>query len=1193
MPLSAAQLQPKRTVLSWRGLPERILFQDKFMEHKPSHWTSLSGNFRIVGSLGNASGRLIAANDVTLSFGPIGSKDYVVEAEVDLDATSQPLRMALSPDPQAPGLELEAVGDSADTKVDLRVLRKGKVVATEREYFKPVPDPGWGLNTEQEFRKLAGSMPGWKDRWISLRAEVSADSIWFYFDGRAIAEIRTPDQAASFVRFSLPAQTALQNVSIKERRWNRGAYLPIDLTGYYNSDMDSRSRRVAMGLPAQPWMPASLGLPPSRTLNELNGIPFLWGDMSSGVAQSIDVIEARWRGTDKRHIRHGRTPFNSVSAMDGDPATLVIRVPKRFYNKMYVLCASSVSQNLSPHLSVRLARYGGENGTFFSDSEAKVPRWGDLQDGSSRAGLPVQIKTGPGPTRPGYLWLMEIPLDPAALQEFLAADVVLRLKQGVENKAIVQDANQQWLDIDLTKKLEVGPFVKVPLGIPSGVQIYAITLEESPVMMVVTSDVPGHVFDVTQAPRFDAWLKNMTGQDQQVALSIKTRDPYGALQEQSLSVNLSAGQSITKWVELPQKLLGKFDVSFSLLNASARKLLERSTTFAILPPDTRQAEEDSPFGLWSWGGGHSSPSNEIEAKLMRKAGARFTLGAGYPSKQSYGIRYATDIVTGTSWRETHREDPEASALAMIEKMKSSTSHPKFWQVYWEDMLSERHHRRFPPSLIGKPPLDLNEDERSRLEAYWDRADAYSRRVRATMPHEKLALGAWASFTEEFLRRGFPKKYLAALSLEVGGFRFQPERPPDINSVNGLYFIQQWKKMYGYEDLDTIMVESLFHGTTPGYLTEREQSNYYVRDFLLALAYGVKLFGMSAMIADVADDYYRSQWGSVGLCQRAPDVNPKESFVTYATMTSVLDRAQYLGYVDTGSTSVYALQFKAKDGTNLYPIWTTRGKRPLTLNLTKASGAVLMDGMHNKRLLQSTNQRVSLTVHEGPVYVRTEAEVRSVELGPTYYEERPPRNAVLLDPLVSLDQWQSRPWKNDTLEDGNPRYPRRLGNFGFSTVKDPVRGSVLQVTALAAPGSALVPMYGFLERQGGRVIPGTPRRLGLWVYGNSGWGRVSFELCDARGERWIGVGGDEDEFGRSFINFDGWRWVEVDLCGHYDREYPRPGHDNWTFQGGDGLVDYPLTLTKLVLELRDQIVYVAGLVPVKNQTLRLSQLMATY
>jgi hypothetical protein len=137
------------------------------------------------------------------------------------------------------------------------------------------------------------------------------------------------------------------------------------------------------------------------------------------------------------------------------------------------------------------------------------------------------------------------------------------------------------------------------------------------------------------------------------------------------------------------------------------------------------------------------------------------------------------------------------------------------------------------------------------------------------------------------------------------------------------------------------------------------------------------------------------------------------------------------------------------------------------------------------------------------------------------------------------------------------------------------------------------MYGVLERRQPVRIAGQPRRLGLWVKGNSGWGRITFELTDSKGERWTGAGGSEDSYGHGFVNFDGWRWVEVDLPGHFRPDYPWPHNGNWTARGGDSIVDYPLSLNAVIVELRDQVVYVNELVPVRDNRIRLGGLRAIY
>jgi hypothetical protein len=197
----------------------------------------------------------------------------------------------------------------------------------------------------------------------------------------------------------------------------------------------------------------------------------------------------------------------------------------------------------------------------------------------------------------------------------------------------------------------------------------------------------------------------------------------------------------------------------------------------------------------------------------------------------------------------------------------------------------------------------------------------------------------------------------------------------------------------------------------------------------------------------------------------------------------------------------------------------------------------------------------------------------------------------VDALAGLTGWRPANERDPLLEGGNPRYPRRPGAVNFAAVRDAVRGDCIEVSGQASPGSPLLPMYGGLERRQPAPIPGRPRRLGLWVNGNSGWGRVIFELIDSKGERWMGVGGSEDSYGHTFVNFDGWRWVEIDLPGHFRQDYPWPTYGNWTSLGGDGLVDYPLALSKIMVELRDQIVYVNQLVPVAHNRIRLSGLRA--
>jgi hypothetical protein len=119
----------------------------------------------------------------------------------------------------------------------------------------------------------------------------------------------------------------------------------------------------------------------------------------------------------------------------------------------------------------------------------------------------------------------------------------------------------------------------------------------------------------------------------------------------------------------------------------------------------------------------------------------------------------------------------------------------------------------------------------------------------------------------------------------------------------------------------------------------------------------------------------------------------------------------------------------------------------------------------------------------------------------------------------------------------------------------------------------------------------------------------FELTDASGQRWISLGAQqtgeasrwledwvpknllekmptpgvsdwntEDVFGHSRINFDGWRYLSFPLPGNYPGEhYPWPANSQWRWDR-DGVVHYPLTFRKLIVELPEKVLHVRTFAP---------------
>ena len=95
---------------------------------------------------------------------------------------------------------------------------------------------------------------------------------------------------------------------------------------------------------------------------------------------------------------------------------------------------------------------------------------------------------------------------------------------------------------------------------------------------------------------------------------------------------------------------------------------------------------------------------------------------------------------------------------------------------------------------------------------------------------------------------------------------------------------------------------------------------------------------------------------------------------------------------------------------------------------------------------------------------------------------------------------------------------------------------------------------------------------------------------AAGEDGLADWNTNDTESTTFVNFDGWRQLSVALPGHYPSDnYNWPRNCNWRHRGGNGLVDYPLSLTGLVIELRENLVYIDELVEAASRSIMLSEL----
>lgn len=211
-------------------------------------------------------------------------------------------------------------------------------------------------------------------------------------------------------------------------------------------------------------------------------------------------------------------------------------------------------------------------------------------------------------------------------------------------------------------------------------------------------------------------------------------------------------------------------------------------------------------------------------------------------------------------------------------------------------------------------------------------------MRSHDPGVELRLGNGPLPTkEEFLRAKFPAELFDSLGNESGTFGRPPESqlPDYVGNNAGIWMDHQLLRAYGYGDKTVSQCyEICYPSTKPGNLTPRQQADYSVRHAVHSVAWGNPQvrFGI---ISDVGNSYRFGNWGSAGLRRPYPELNVKPSFVSVATMTRVLDGAEFFRKIDLVSLSLYGVEFDSPGDRKTYVLWTLRGEREVTFDVSDA------------------------------------------------------------------------------------------------------------------------------------------------------------------------------------------------------------------------------------------------------------------
>jgi hypothetical protein len=1074
--------------------------------------------------------------------------------------------------------DLKALGD----KLDWEPPHSNGFTYYPRAYALKDIRPGWPEDFRLRIEHDMASLPDVPDKWLSVRIEVRPGEVRFWLDDRLVAHRSGPEiVAAGMTRIQLSPGVQLGAYEVIPWQPTPG-FVPLRLDGYANG------RALLGGVALRP------GALPKGSPAVVGGVPFFFPALNAEGKDHIDVGRSLYRQANLS----GYMPsyiHRWVGSAQRDPARIQLRIPNGQYDTLYLVAAASGEPDTVPLVSALFFRPGAGFGENF---ETQVPL---VTAAGGATPIPVALANG----KPANLWLVKIPLDPGRLSAFADMDIV---------------------EVELTKKVHQFRSYPDPFiygwhqgGRPSSVHLYAATLGETPVGFELVPEKFGHVWTAPAVPAYTARLTNRTAAPLQGTLTVRSRSFDGTQKtEESKAIPLPKGAEVRTRFAVPVKVNGYHDLEVTL-EVAGRKWVEKRS-LVRLAPDTRAARwtpgKGSLFGYWSYHGGHHTPKAKHHVELMTLAGARTSLGIPGKLDDHPLIRKHWAPVSAGAWEVSPQPwaaeepyDPKKYADYQKEVVTAFTKaraaipaefRPDHVYFFPEPHVSQRLTEGNYAEYWGDTTPPLTAEEKTRLRMFMVTSKCAAEAIRKAFPNLKILI-PWGDplFAVPLLRAGFPKHLIDGSGLDNPGFERLPEMQLHQICTHRLYELRKEYEKAGIKNPQLQYCEGIFVPTEPGAVSPREQMDLYTRWTLLSMAYGVQRFYSGWFAFDCGNYYGSEHYGGCGIQRRIPYCDPKPAYAAYATMTDRLNEANFDGWLRTGSLTTYCLRFSGPKG-KVHTLWTLRGNRPVTLTLAAEGEVHVTDAMNNTRVLKSKDRKVTFMTDPTVVYVGRCPEVVDVTVGPADHGDARPAPGA--KPVADLGDgsWKYTSKRDPVYEKGTFAVMRYLGKFSATTAADPVQGKVL-ASKLEDQGKVreLMPWYNVLAPAKSIPLVGAPAALGLWVKGASDWGRVIYVLRDAKGEKWTSIG-TQDEYNCddvhswSAFNFDGWRYLRFELPGHTGFDsFRKHGTTWWRSDGGDGIVDLPLSLEAIIVEQRSHILYVNDVQPVLSGTVHLGKLYAEY
>lgn len=1068
-------------------------------------------------------------------------------------------------------------------------------------YFKAFSDIDltWPDFIRKNVEWEIGSAPKINETLHTLKLVLNQKLFTVYLDGRFIGQLNISQkiEEKGTVNISMYYGVKLIGMKIKKPAEFDERFFPLELTGFVNSSTVVKGLRLAKG-----------EIERLKDMLEKEKIPFVLSEPTKNF-DHIDLGSSWVKfGAIKGYIAANFGTFGGrwVSADRIEPSRFCMYVPYARYKALHIIGTFDGESNNVPVITAQFYRPNAGHPMNFSGS---VPVY---------SAKPKDIKTYPVKLENGKLinlFHVIIPVDPGKMDWFSDLDRVgLELTKEVKPyRAYPDPLEYSWH----------------PAGLPSGVHIYAATLESVETDIEIQPEAVGHVWTSPSKPGYSINLINKTNSAKTVNLTVSTSDYDGidrSIQKQT--INIPAQKSSNLKITLDPK---RYGLHYLIVECSSEnETYTCSRNFAYLHPDTRErgnwSEGKGPiFGYWNWSGAHNTPDLKTELIVMAQAGAETNLTTyrtaseeirqlaeklGYVSHKAFdgGVIYVNSFAFDRA-KYYKPENPEETQKWLIEELKkykvekSPINKPEYILFFPEPGIGPITYGIWP-THYGEPDYKLTESEEKRFKEQLEKFLLGAKAVRKQWPDVKILLPHGdPHYTALFLRLSEEaREYIDGVGLDLPGFERTPEQPVHQVVLNRLYPILQDIKRYKPNPY-LVVVEGTCISSADYDTTQEDQANIATRNFLVLIGYGINHHASSNAPFDCANYWGENHYGG-GYCTRLPLAMPKLAYVSYATLTRHINRCNFVRYVPAGSTSTYCQEYRHyKTGKLVYVLWTVRGKRPVSVKLEPGQTIEVYDINDNATVLKEKNGFATFVIGQSPVYLEGLQKEIELKLGePDHTDSIPSKNSIKISNLAN-GKWKISKISDYEYENTNKLQIERFsGEFSISQIKVDKRygGKALGVRLEKQPiDRKVMPYYTTIVPEKPIVIPGKPSHLGIWVYASSDWGRVVYSLKDAKGEKWISIGtkddwNSDDIRTMSFFCFDGWRYLRFQMPSNspYDC-YRERGTSWWGSYNGDGIVDLPLTLEKIIIERRSSVIYGNELVPAKNEDVLLGDLYAEY